>query len=380
MTAAPTDEPSYLRTGLFLPVANHGWVMSMSAPTDPATFALNVGLTKRAEAMGMDMVLCQSVWRGHGGPSRFWEDSLEGFTTAAALAGATSRIAVVPSVMPLLYPPAVVAKMMATLDEISAGRVAMNVVVGANLAEYEQMGILPDDWPRVKYDYAAEWLTVVKRLWSEERVTHHGQWFDLDDCACGPKPIQQPSPAVLCAGSSPAGMAFTSRHATHGFVGAPSAAATAALAQAYKGEAASVGRDLEVHTVMMLVLAPTLAESEDRIAALEAEPDLVAVRDCHGEYSREVAGASLRRDAADKPPVWFGKRPDPITPELLADQLQEMHEGGVDGVLLSAAGWDADLDVVERQVLPELRRRGVIAPLPGRPWGYRGQRAAVAAR
>ncbi|MFT3851924.1 MAG: LLM class flavin-dependent oxidoreductase [Ilumatobacteraceae bacterium] len=213
MTHAP-----FLKTGLFLPVANHGWVMSLSAPEDPATFDLNVGLTRRAESMGMDVVLCQSVWRGHGGPSRFWEDSLEGFTLAAALAGATSRITVVPSVMPLLYGPPVVAKMMATLDEISGGRVAMNVVVGANLAEYEQMGVLPDDWPRVKYDYAAEWLTVVKRLWAEERVTHHGRWFDLEDCACGPKPLQRPTPPVLCAGSSPAGMAFTSRHATHGFV------------------------------------------------------------------------------------------------------------------------------------------------------------------
>jgi len=372
-----TPAAPFLRTGLFLPVANHGWVMSLSAPEDPATFALNVGLTKRAEAMGMDMVLCQSVWRGHGGPSRFWEDSLEGFTLAAALAGATSRIAVVPSVMPLLYAPAVVAKMMATLDEISGGRAAMNVVVGANLAEYEQMGILPGDWPRVKYDYAAEWLTVVKRLWGERRVTHHGRWFDLDDCACGPKPLQRPTPAVLCAGSSPAGMAFTARHATHGFVGAPSPAATAALARAYKAEALAAGRDLEVHTVMMLVLAPTLAESEDRIAALESIPDLVAVRDCHGEYSRPVAGASLRRDIDDVPPVWFGSRPDPLTPELLVEQLHELHDGGVDGVLLSAAGWDADLDVVERQVLPELRRRGVVAPLPGASWGFRAQAPAA---
>ena len=43
MTVPSTDTAAgYLRTGLFLPVANHGWVMSMSAPTDPATFALNV--------------------------------------------------------------------------------------------------------------------------------------------------------------------------------------------------------------------------------------------------------------------------------------------------------------------------------------------------
>ena len=55
-----------------------------------------------------------------------------------------------------------------------------------------------------------------------------------------------------------------------------------------------------------------------------------------------MAGASLRRDAADRPPVWFGKRPDPITPELLTDQLHD-------------------------------------APFPGRPWGYRDQRSPATA-
>lgn len=85
----------------------------------------------------------------------------------------------------------------------------------------------------------------------------------------------------------------------------------------------------------------------------------------------------MRRNIDDVPPVWFGSRPDPNTPGLLVEQLHELHDGGVDGVLLSAAGWDADLDVVERQVLPELRRRGVVAPLPGAPWGFRARAAAA---
>lgn len=359
---------SFLRTGLFLPVANRNWVMALSGPEDPATFALNLAVTRRGEAMGMDMVLAQSVWRGHGGETRFWDESLEGFTLAGALAGATERIGIVPSVMPLLYPPAVVAKMMATLDDISGGRIAMNVVVGANLAEYEQMGVLPGDWPEVKYDYATEWLRLVRRLWTEDRVTHHGRWFDLDDCVSGPTPHQSGGPRVLCAGSSPAGMRFTAAEATHGFVGGSDPATIGRLARDYKRTAEGNGRSLEVYSVTMLVLGRTVSEAEDRIAAYEAEPDVAAVLDHHGEYSKPTAGESLRRDAADLPPVWFGARPTPRTPEMLVDELHELHENGLDGMLLSAADWARDLDLVEHEVLPALRDRGVVAPLPGLPW------------
>jgi pyrimidine oxygenase len=254
--------------------------------------------------------------------------------------------------------------MAATIDDVSGGRAALNMVAGANLREFEQMGALPDDWPAVKYDYAAEWLGVVRRLWSEERVSHEGRWFRLDGCVSGPKPVQRPGPPVLCAGASPAGMAFTAAHADHAFVGGPTPGAVAALARDYRAAAAARGRELGIHTVTMLVLAPTLAQAEDRIAAYEADPDLAAIADHHGEYAKPTAGASLRRDPHEAPPVWFGSRPDPLTPTLLADRLHALFEAGVDGVLCAAADWDRDLGLVEREVLPDLRRRGVVRPVP----------------
>lgn len=348
-----------LRTGLFLPVANRNWVMSASGPEDPATFANNLRLTRWAEAVGMDFVLAQSVWRGHGGATRFWDESLECLTTGAALAASTTRIQIVSSIMPVLYPPAVAAKMAATIDDISGGRFALNLVAGANLREFEQMGVLPEEWPSVKYDYAAEWLTVVRRLWAEDRVTHHGKWFHLEDCVSGPVPAAGEVP-VLCAGASASGMAFTAAHATHAFVGGPSVEAIGRLAADYKAAAAALGRRLEVYTVLTLVLEATIGLGEARLARYEAEPDVEAILDHHGEYSRPVAGESLRRRAEDVPPVWFGRRPDPVTPAHLADQLAALHDAGVDGVLCACTDWDTDLGLLEREVLPQLRDRGIV--------------------
>ncbi|OWY60277.1 hypothetical protein B7486_70040, partial [cyanobacterium TDX16] len=228
-----------------------------SGPEDPATFALNLAVTRRAEAMGFDFVLGQSVWRGHGGETRFWDESLECFTIAAALAAATERIGVIPSVQPLLYPPAVAAKMLATIDDVSGGRVGVNLVAGAHFREYEQMGLVPDGHPPRKYDYLAEWTEVLHRLWTEDRVTHHGEWFDLEDCVCGPKPLQQPTPRVLCAGASPAGMEFTAAHASHAFVGGKDRAAIAETAQRYRARAAELGRELSIYTVVNYTLEAT---------------------------------------------------------------------------------------------------------------------------
>ena len=197
-----------LELGIFMPVANNGWILSPSADPAPPTFALNRFIAIEAERLGFEFLLAQSVWRGHGGATGFWDTSLECFTLMTALGAVTERIGLVASVQPVLYPPAVAAKMVATADEVSGGRFGINVVAGANLSEYEQMGLLPEDWGRVRYDYATEWIEAVSELWgSAGHVDTSGEWINLTDCVSNPKPIR-PTPPVFCAGSSDRGMRF----------------------------------------------------------------------------------------------------------------------------------------------------------------------------
>ena len=157
-----------LELGIFLPVTNNGWILSPSAPPAPPTFALNRSIAEEAERRGFHFLLAQSVWRGHGGVTDFWNTSLEGFTLMSALGAVTDRLGLVASVQPLLYPPPVAAKMVATADDVSGGRFGINVVAGANLTEFEQMSVLPPSWADVRYDYASEWIETVKRLWGDE--------------------------------------------------------------------------------------------------------------------------------------------------------------------------------------------------------------------
>jgi pyrimidine oxygenase len=353
--------------GIFMPVANNGWVLSASAPADPPTFALNSWIAQEAERRGFHFLLAQSVWRGHGGATRFWDDSLEGFTLMSALAAVTARIGLVASCQPLLYHPAVAAKMIATLDEISGGRFGVNIVAGGNLSEAEQMGLLLDDWGSIRYDYADEWMTAVTSLGSQERTTLDGRWISLTDTVSGPKP-RRPVP-IISAGASAKGAAFASRHATHAFIGAKDLAGLAAVNDRYKAQATQLGRQISTYTTYYCHLEDTDAAASAYRQRLLDDPDLGAIADLVGQYSRAGAGESLRTAAEYDPAdhVFFGDLHS-TTPAGAAEELLAIERTGVDGVLVFFSEWHSDLPRFSDDVLPMVP--GMFAG-PERAWGVK---------
>src|SRR3954469_11213053 len=152
-----------LELGVFMPIGNNGFLISKSAPQYRPSFEMNKQITVLAERLGYHYVFSMSKWRGFGGPTHFWDYTLESVTLMTGLAAATSRIGIIATIQPLLFPPAVAAKMAATIDDLSSGRFGINIVTGSYLDEYEQMGILPAGYGPNRYRYAEEWLHVVKR-------------------------------------------------------------------------------------------------------------------------------------------------------------------------------------------------------------------------
>lgn len=357
-----------LQLGIFLPVANNGWVLSAAADPAPPTFALNAMIAERAEAMGLHFLLAQSVWRGHGGETGFWDTSLEGFTLMAALAQRTERLGLVASVPPLLYPPGVAAKLVATLDEVSGGRAALNIVAGAHLAEYGQMGLLPDGYGDIRYDYADEWANVLTALWEQDRVTHRGRWFQLEDCVSGPPPLQRPHPPVVCAGSSERGMRFAVEHGTHAFIGANSTEELASLCARYRRRAAehtARRAPLQVFTAVNYLLAEDAATAQRLEATYRAHPDLGAIGDLIGRYSQPDAGESLRRLIVERGEhVFFGGMVVGGPAEIAA-HVEQVAAAGLDGLLCTFTDWHRGLDLFETAVLPAVRSR--LAP-PHHGW------------
>ncbi len=107
----------------------------------------------------------------------------------AGLAAVTTRIRLFATAATLVMPPAIVARMASTIDSISDGRFGLNLVTGWQRPEYSQMGLWPgDEYFARRYDYLAEYATVLRELWETGQSDLKGEFFQMDDCRLSPQP------------------------------------------------------------------------------------------------------------------------------------------------------------------------------------------------
>ncbi|WP_343016247.1 LLM class flavin-dependent oxidoreductase, partial [Escherichia coli] len=205
-----------MKIGVFVPIGNNGWLISTHAPQYMPTFELNKAIVQKAEHYHFDFALSMIKLRGFGGKTEFWDHNLESFTLMAGLAAVTSRIQIYATAATLTLPPAIVARMAATIDSISGGRFGVNLVTGWQKPEYEQMGIWPgDDYFSRRYDYLTEYVQVLRDLWGSGKSDFKGDFFTMNDCRVSPQPSVPMK--VICAGQSDAGMAFSAQYADFNF-------------------------------------------------------------------------------------------------------------------------------------------------------------------
>ena len=111
-----------------------------------STWDNNLKLAKLLDDAGIDFMLPIARWIGYGGETNFHGSVLETMTWAAGLLAHTSDITVFATIHTAANHPVVVAKQLATIDQISGGRIGLNIVAGWNKPEYEALGLtLPDD-------------------------------------------------------------------------------------------------------------------------------------------------------------------------------------------------------------------------------------------
>jgi pyrimidine oxygenase len=354
-------EMSKLELGVFLPIGNNGFLMSKTAPQYQPSFEMNKQIAILAESFGFDFVFSMSKWRGFGGATRFWDSTLESLSLMTGLAAVTSRIGIIATIQPLLFPPAVAAKMIATIDDVSKGRFGINIVTGSFLDEYEQMGPLPADYNVKRYKYAQEWLHVVKRLWSEESVTFDGEWFHLRDCRSGPHPLQKPYPSIICAGTSDEGFRFTAQEGNYSFINGITVEHTKELSRRMKATAAEFGREIKTATTMLPIVDETQAAAEKQWQYIQEGADKEALANLAQYYTKGTRTSSQNRIKKMERDVSFAGRMVPGTPAMVADVIEQLVvDGGVDSIQFLFPDYIKGLKTFHAEVMPLLRRRELL--------------------
>lgn len=122
---------------------------------------------------------------------------LESWTTLAALGASTRKLKIGTMVTSVSYrPPSLLAKMAATVDVITGGRLIFGIGAGWYEEEYNAYGYeFPDQRTRVRQ--LKEALIVIEKLWTEDHATFKGEYYSIQDAVSLPKPKQEPRPKIL---------------------------------------------------------------------------------------------------------------------------------------------------------------------------------------
>jgi alkanesulfonate monooxygenase SsuD/methylene tetrahydromethanopterin reductase-like flavin-dependent oxidoreductase (luciferase family) len=253
---------------------------------------------------------------------------------------------------------------MVTADHIGQGRFGLNIVVGWNEGEFEMFGIAQREH-EARYDYAQEWIDVLRLAWSDrDDVDFDGRFLKLKGIRAKPKPCGGTRPVIMNAGASATGQAFAIRNCDAFFV-RPSRVSldeTAQRVAAVKQAAKDIGRELGVYTVGVITCKPMEKEARDYyqhwsvdLADWTAVDSILAIKNItpqtvpmeefnlkRRQYAEGMGGLSIIGD-----------------PDQVAKQLADLSSAGLTGIAVSGVNYLDELPFFCAEVLPRLQRLGV---------------------
>jgi dimethylsulfone monooxygenase len=166
-----------------------------------ASWAYVKKLAQRSEQIGFDVTLIAEL--NLNDIKGVEADSLDAWSTAAALAAATERIELMVAVRPTFHLPALLAKQAANIDHISGGRLTLNVVSSWWADEARKYGVSFEQHDD-RYARTSEWLDVLDGVWSRDHFSYAGKYYRVEDNVLEPKPVSKPRPCLYAGGESAA--------------------------------------------------------------------------------------------------------------------------------------------------------------------------------
>ncbi len=189
-----------MRYGYWLPVFG-GWLRNVADEGMEASWAYVKRLAQRSEEIGFDVTLIAEL--NLNDIKGVEANSLDAWSTAAALAAVTERIELMVAVRPTFHLPALLAKQAANIDRISGGRLTLNVVSSWWADEARKYGVSFEQHDD-RYARTSEWLDVLDGAWSRDHFSYSGKYYRVEDNVLEPKPVSKPRPCLYAGGESAA--------------------------------------------------------------------------------------------------------------------------------------------------------------------------------
>ncbi|MFD1172129.1 LLM class flavin-dependent oxidoreductase [Oceanobacillus picturae] len=340
-----------MRYGFWLPIFG-GWLRNVEDEKMPPTFNYAKQVIQSAEKWGYDTTLIAELYLNDIKGTK--EDSIEAWSTAAALAAVTEKIEIMTAVRPVFHNPAVTAKMAANIDHISNGRFTLNVVSGWWAEEAKQYGAEFTEHD-ARYERTEEFLEVLKGLWTEESFSYNGKFYQIENTKLSPKPVQRPNPVLYAGGESDKGKevisTYCDAYVMHGHTVEEARQKINDMKERRKhagkeplqsfGMAAYViCRETEEEALRELERITTVKESD----AYAGFQDFTTMSQLEQQVKLQDYSVSNR-----------GLRPNLVgTPQQIAEQIIAYEEAGVDLLLLQCSPQLEELENFAKNVMPKV--------------------------
>ncbi|KGX93753.1 alkanesulfonate monooxygenase [Pontibacillus halophilus JSM 076056 = DSM 19796] len=348
-----------MKYGFWLPVFG-GWLRNVEQENMDASFSYSKRLVQAAEEWGFHTTLVAELFLNDiKGPEA---DTLDAWTTSAALAAVTEKIEIMAAVRPNFHNPAITAKMAANIDQISEGRFTLNVVSSWWEEEAKQYGAeftAHDE----RYDRTEEFIHVLKGLWTKQSFSFHGSYYEANQTVLNPKPVQQPNPTLYAGGESRRAKDAIVHHCDayvmHG--GRVEEIKEKIVDMKNRREDAGLAPFKQFGMAAFVVCRDTKEEALEEVNRITDVKDSSA----YSSYEQFVTKSQLEQqvERLDYSVSNRGLRPHLIgTPEQIAARILSYEQAGVDLLLLQFSPQYEEMERFAKQVMPIVEEKRASIP------------------
>ena len=341
----------------WVPNVSGGLVVSKIEQRTHWDYEYNKELAQLAEKAGFEYALSQVRYMASYGA----EYQHESTSFSLALLLATQRLKVIAAIHPGLWHPGVLAKLTATADHLSNGRVAVNVVSGWFKGEFTALG---EPWLEhdERYRRSEEFIRALRGIWTEDQFNLRGDFYRITDFSLKPKPIQKPHPEIFQGGNSRAARAMAARVSDWYFMNGNSLDGVRAQVQEIRAQAAALGRTVRFGLNAFIIARDSEAEARAVLHEIIAKADVEAVQG-FGEAVKQAGKSAPEREG-----MWAQSNFDDLvqyndgfktglvgTPEQIAERIVAYKAAGVNLILGGFLHYLEDVEHFGKKVLPLVR-------------------------
>ncbi|MCB6185051.1 dimethyl sulfone monooxygenase SfnG [Leeia sp. TBRC 13508] len=346
-----------IKFAYWVPNVSGGLVISKLEQRTSWDIDYNRKLAQVAEDSGFDYALSQIRFTaGYGA-----EYQHESVAFSHALLAATNKLKVIAAVLPGPWNPALLAKQISTIDHLSNGRVAVNVVSGWFRGEFHAIG---EHWLEhdERYRRSEEFIRAIKGIWTEDNFSFRGDFYRFNNYTLQPKPLQKPHPEIFQGGSSRAARDMAARVSDWYFTNGNTVEGIKAQIDDIRAKAAAEGRTVKIGVNAFVIARDTEEEAKAVLQEIidKADPEAVnafgsEVKNA-GKASPEGEGNWAKSSFEDLVQYNDGFKTNLIgTPQQIAERIVALKAVGVDLVLTGYLHFIEEVEYFGKNVLPLVR-------------------------